>query len=841
MASLSEPPSDRDTNQAAEASEDAVTNFAAPNQTDDGAHEAPMGPLSKKKRAPVTNRRTGDPRKQSPRQVRLRTAEDITNEQTAEQLALRTWAAMVAKKVLSGMSALMDELIESHLLDDDDEEADEGWLDDHHKREKKFLDEAITDSLDKFPDFNAINDLPPNSDPDIAQAAKQLKSVLAKCAIGATEFKERFSSAQLERMVKRDLEIRFKEDPKYSTLVREDVPGSDIKKYGSRGRTSSKGTFVKAADYLGGGGLDALLTGGWMRVAKDRIDPVAWSHQYGLQRKSERQDWRHHFVITERNGKQSSFELPRDRLAGSGASAVRFLTKAGVHIVGRDGVQKALVQFLRFKPKREIVRMPRVGWAQVGSHWIFVRPDEVIAPADMPQASHTSYLLDTAATRHGLHLAGTAAEWATEVATPLRGNSNVALSFATFFAAPLLEFASETSGGNHIYGPSTIGKTMASAAGQSIYGWPLETGDNAFGVTWAGSEAGFDALALARTDLGLPLDEITLADRRTAEQIAYKLASGTKGPRATSAGHLRESAHASVLVLSTGEKSLVQFIGPNLQEGARKRLVDVPAEVVPGSAFETIPCEQIHVEGRRLFDAMKRQHGAVGRDWQRHLVDIGSDEIKTQLQQHRETFFALPEVTAVATKAHPQVRAVLNRFALYDAALRMAIAAGLLPWDDEEAHAGVVACMQRWVAQRGNIDTAGEVVRAARQVEADLVAGLNDRFIRIHKTPIGWAPATEADVIKQKTPKLFDGYAKPDRILVRPEAWRRYCNGFDPAEIARHFRQRNILIADDDGSKLSRSERVMGKAERFYNLKLPSLPQHSNTATPDSQTAKAPA
>ena len=90
-------------------------------------------------------------------------------------------------------------------------------------------------------------------------------------------------------------------------------------------------------------------------------------------------------------------------------------------------------------------------------------------------------------------------------------------------------------------------------------------------------------------------------------------------------------------------------------------------------------------------------------------------------------------------------------------------------------------------------------------------------------------------MIKQKTHELFDGYAKPDRILVRPEAWRRYCNGFDPAEIARHFQHRNILIADDDGSKLSRSERVMGKADRFYNLKLPFQPQHSNTATPDSQ------
>jgi hypothetical protein len=658
------------------------------------------------KRAPVTTgnhvpERAANPTKQSSRHLRPRTAEDIANEQTAEQLVLRIWAAMVAQKVLSGMSALMDELIQSHLLDDDDEEADEGWLDDHHKREKKILDEAITDGLDTYSDFNAIINLPSDSDSDIARDAGQLKDVLTKCAIGATEFKEKFSRAQLERMVKRDLKTRFEKDPRYSNHVREDVPGSDVKKYGSRGCTSSKGTFAKAADYESGGGLAALLTGGWMRVAKDRIDPLAWSHQFGFQRKSERQAWRHHFLITERNGSQSTFELPREKLAGTGASAIRALMKAGIHVVGRDVARKALVQFLYFKPRREIIRMPRVGWAEVGLHWIFARPDEVITPPGMPQAGHVTYVLDAAAIRHGLHVTGTTAEWAAEIATPLRGNSNVALSFATFFAAPLLHFASEPGGGNHPYGPSTIGKTMASDAGQSIYGWPLETADNAFGVTWAGSEAGFDALALARTDLGLPLDEITLADRRSAEQIVYKLASGTKGPRATSTGGLRETAHASVLVLSTGEKSLAEFIGRSLQEGARKRLVDIPAEVQPGSAFETIPREQIHIESKRLFDAMKRHHGAVGRDWQRHLVDIGPNKIKAGLHEHRGAFLALPEVLAVAAKAHPQVRAVVNRFALYAAALRMAIAAELLPWSVEEADAGIIACMQRWVLQRG--------------------------------------------------------------------------------------------------------------------------------------------
>jgi putative DNA primase/helicase len=398
---------------------------------------------------------------------------------------------------------------------------------------------------------------------------------------------------------------------------------------------------------------------------------------------------------------------------------------------------------------------------------------------------------------------------------PFEGNSNVALAFATFFAAPLLGFASEPGGGIHLFGRSTIGKSMISDAGQSILGWPHETADDTFGVSWGGTEAGSDALALARTDLGLPLDEITLANRRTAEQVVYKVASGTKGPRATSSGHLRETAHASVLVFSTGEKSLAQFIGSSLQEGARKRLVDVPAEVQPDSAFETITRDQIHIKGKRFFDAVKRQHGAVGLAWQQHLVEIGPARIKAVLDQHREHFLALPEVVAVVEKAHPQVRAVVNRFALYAAALRMAIEAGLLPWSIAETDTGIVSCMGRWVAQRGNIDTAGEIVRVGSRVEADLVAGL-DHFIRIHKTAKGWAPATEADVIKQQTPELFDGYAKPDHILVRPEVWRRYCNGFDPAEIAEHLKQRGALIPGHNS--VSKAEQVIGKVERFYVL-----------------------
>jgi hypothetical protein len=90
--------------------------------------------------------------------------------------------------------------------------------------------------------------------------------------------------------------------------------------------------------------------------------------------------------------------------------------KSNVRVIRRKGVRELLVQFLDFVPNREIIRIARVGWAQVEEFWVFARPDGVITPPGMPQAKRVSYQLDAAATQHGLHVAGTTAGWKTSVA-----------------------------------------------------------------------------------------------------------------------------------------------------------------------------------------------------------------------------------------------------------------------------------------------------------------------------------------------------------------------------------------------------------------------------------------
>src|SRR5215471_17171309 len=96
-----------------------------------------------------------------------------------------------------------------------------------------------------------------------------------------------------------------------------------------------------------------------------------------------------------------------------------------------------------------------------------------------------------------------------KIAKPLEGSSNVALAVGTNFAAPLVPFADEQTGGFHIHDPkSSIGKTAAETIGESVYGIPssVTTVSNhvePFGAKWAtASDAGIVALAQKRTDVG---------------------------------------------------------------------------------------------------------------------------------------------------------------------------------------------------------------------------------------------------------------------------------------------------------------------------------------------------
>src|SRR6476620_6236898 len=115
-----------------------------------------------------------------------------------------------------------------------------------------------------------------------------------------------------------------------------------------------------------------------------------------------------------------------------------------------------------------------VGWFEWRRHWVYVLPDAVLG--DIDNTREETIVLDTTAGQHGFHQSGTNNQWRDHIAKPLARNSNVILATGVFLAAPLLRWANEPPAGLHSWARSKIGKTLAAAFGQSLYGKPYRQG-----------------------------------------------------------------------------------------------------------------------------------------------------------------------------------------------------------------------------------------------------------------------------------------------------------------------------------------------------------------------------
>jgi hypothetical protein len=543
----------------------------------------------------------------------------------------------------------------------------------------------------------------------------------------------------------------------------------------------------------------------WRRIAKTRIEPVALSRDT-----TARRNWRTQFLITDETG-EFPVEIASEHLAKKADRAIVILIKHGVRVVESDDARHHLAIFLRFRPKARIIRAPTTGWFQPRKNkpWVFVLPTETLG-----DTGNVGITVD-ATDHHGLRRSGTSEQWRRNVAAPLARNSNVILSVGTFFSASVLRWADEPGGGFHLWGLSKIGKTLAAAVGQSVWGKPYFSGagSDSVGFTWDSTANRLGERAALRNDVGLYLDEIGVGDPQAIAKAVYKLAGGLDKGR-----YGQAEQDFNVLVLSTGEKSLAEFL-PHATPGQLVRMVDIPAQVQPDSALETIDKSKIDDAGSHFYAATHDYHGAVGYDWLKHLAALGPAAIKAELKTLRRNWLALPQVAEIKSRAHPQVVSVINRFALVAAVLHTVITAGILPWSTTDTDAAVIACMTRWLNQRGNTDAAGELLQEIQRRRQTFATTINDRLIQIGRSGGRLVPASKADQNKMDAVDRFDGFVKDGKILLKPEAWHRLWAGLDVGEIKKHLLGAQLLIAGANGHVPSAEKFKSGaQPAKFYVL-----------------------
>lgn len=299
--------------------------------------------------------------------------------------------------------------------------------------------------------------------------------------------------------------------------------------------------------------------------------------------------------------------------------------------------------------------------------------------------------------------AGTLEQWQNTIGLNAKHSSRIAFAVCMAFASPLLKFTSEPSGGFHLVGQSSSGKTTAIRAGVSVWAQVLEDSGE-LKNSWNATGNGLEGVAKNHSDLPLFLDELGQGDngRVNVEQVLYMLGNGSGKRRMTREAKARASNEWRLLFMSAGELSASEMMErqkKDIQTGANVRMATIEACPEGGhGVFETLPKG---VEARALAESSSengaKYYGTAGVDFMRAVIDDihqrgGVEAMKAHITEKMKEW-----VEAHAKNCNPQIQRVAKRFALVAVAGELATEYDVLPWNTGDASQFASLCFKSFV------------------------------------------------------------------------------------------------------------------------------------------------
>jgi putative DNA primase/helicase len=400
---------------------------------------------------------------------------------------------------------------------------------------------------------------------------------------------------------------------------------------------------------------------------------------------------------------------------------------------------------------------------------------------------------------------GTLVDWMDNVASRCAGNSRLILGLGTSFAAPLLPIVDIESGGFHLVGETSKGKTTILSVAASVTGVKNIP-------HWRTTTNGLESTATAFNHLCLPLDEIVQADPKDVGNIAYMLANGQGKARMKRDLTNRKGKTWRLIVLSSGEVGLGTYMAQaNITQkgGQEVRLPDIPA-VPEGSTygcFETIHGADTAVQFVSALDAaVKENHGtALDAFLSRLVVDITDPSFAGNLSKQVHLVAAkLSEGTIDSA-----IGRVAKRFALVQVSLGLAHKYGLLPFPIEQIDWAISNCFAAWLKSRGG-DGSIEIKQAIEKIEHLLVTNeFSDRVFTL--------PANSDRPVRNLL-----GYRKVDQEGQTEEFWvplsvfnKEFCDGVNKFELVKELQRIGWLLPPRKDGK-STHQRWMNRKAKYY-------------------------
>ena len=285
---------------------------------------------------------------------------------------------------------------------------------------------------------------------------------------------------------------------------------------------------------------------------------------------------------------------------------------------------------------------------------------------------------------------GELTDWQQNIARYAVGNSRLCLALGASFAAPLLSLLNEESGGFHLMGDSSDGKTTAAKVALSVWGKPSGSL-----LSWSGTKIGFSNTAAARNDGLLVLDEIGQASPHVIGDTVYSVMNGINKVQGAKQGGNRALSRWKVMMFSTGEKtpdSILKHHKDDWNAGQAARLPSIRAAAQYGIYDTLHGFEDGALLSEHIAQSTEKYHGTAGRLFIRQLLD-DLEQAKQQATERMAAFMAtIPELSG-------QARRVAKRFAIAAAALELAAPVTGLPVG--VGMAGVKKCFDEWLEANG--------------------------------------------------------------------------------------------------------------------------------------------
>jgi len=321
---------------------------------------------------------------------------------------------------------------------------------------------------------------------------------------------------------------------------------------------------------------------------------------------------------------------------------------------------------------------------------------------------------------------GTLVQWRDELCKPLAEQSRFVFSIACAFAGQLLEPLGSDSGGFHLLGSSSMGKSLSLKVAAGVWGKP-----DSYTKTWRSTDNALEGTASEHNDSFLPLDEISEGNPTILGNIIYMLGNGTGKGRSTTTGHNRIAKTWRIIFLSNGEKTVEQEMaqaGKKTNAGVEVRVAHIDADAGKGlKTFDSLVLAKTsEAQADKIKELSHAYYGVAGIAWLEHIT---SDKAATTANAGQLVSSFMSQYSDLTAQAHR----VAKRFAIVAAAGEMATGAGITGWQAGQATTAVMTCLDNWLDNYGR-DGEHEQRQIIEHIKAFIELHGSSRFQPCHST-----------------------------------------------------------------------------------------------------------